>query len=265
VKRKVGAAVGAIISGVVITALVVGGINAGSSRSVEAPPTEVAVATPEASVAPAAKPTSVVTPERPKSPVVVDTKVPTTISTAALPKMVRLPKLTPKVKGATKVKYIGVRGESPAALLDDVVMRSKPHCKEADTLACVFQRPSVRWTERTRLATGACTIVAPKVSSKATVFLPRWVSPKRVQPELVSWWKKMVHHMSWHEAQHIKIQKTYNAKLKTLMVGKSCSSANKIFKKWERSLKAAQDKFDAKDAKWAYPVYTGPGGFYGTL
>ena len=72
----------------------------------------------------------------------------------------------------------------------------------------------------------------------------------------------MVHHMAWHEAQHIKIQKSYDAKLKTLMAGKKCSSANKIFKKWDRSVKAAQDKFDAKDKKWTYPEYTGPGGWY---
>ncbi len=44
-----------------------------------------------------------------------------------------------KVAGATKVKYFTVKGESPAALLDDVVLRSKASCKSADTLACVFE------------------------------------------------------------------------------------------------------------------------------
>ncbi len=176
-----------------------------------------------------------------------------------------MPKLAPKVPGATKVKYFRVHGESPAALLDGTVLHSKSSCKSADTLACVFQRSNVRWTELTRVATGACTVVAPKVNLTSTVYLPRWESPNRVQPALLSWWKKMVDHMAWHEAHHIQIQKSYDAKLKTLMSGKSCSSANKIYKKWQRSLDAAQDKFDATDAKWAYPEYTGPGGFYGTL
>ena len=75
----------------------------------------------------------------------------------------------------------------------------------------------------------------------------------------------MVDHMAWHEGQHIKIQKSYDAKLKSMMAGHKCSTANKIIRSWERSAKAAQDKFDAKDALWPYPEYSGPGGFYGIV
>ena len=74
----------------------------------------------------------------------------------------------------------------------------------------------------------------------------------------------MADHMAWHEGQHIKIQKSYDAKLTKLMAGHRCSSVNAIDKKWKKSLKAAQHKFDAKDALWPYPEYTGPGGYFGT-
>ena len=172
--------------------------------------------------------------------------------------MVPLPKLTGKVAGASTVNYFAVNGQSPDALLDDVVLRSKRNCKSADTLACVLHRRSIRWTNVTRLATGACTIASPKVSARSTVYLPQWVGPKRVQPALLTWWKQMVDHMAWHEAQHIRIEKSYDSKLKSLMVGKKCSSANRIIDNWERSLDAAQTAFDTKDAQWAYPVYAGP-------
>ena len=74
----------------------------------------------------------------------------------------------------------------------------------------------------------------------------------------------MVDHMAWHEGQHIKIQKSYDEKLKKMMVGQECSTAKKIYKNWGEAVHAAHDKFDAKDALWPYPVYTGPGGCFGT-
>lgn len=266
--RKTGAAIVSTIIGVVIVSSVaVSGISARSSDVVAPTASATAPAAADATARPSVTPTPVEIPKPSTSPVVVDTAFPPSDPTAApspITSTVRLPKITEKVGGAAKVKYFRVSGESPIALIDNTVLSSKASCKSADTLACVFPRPSIRWTDRTRIATGACTIVAAQVGIKPIVYLPQWVSPKAVQPELLAWWKKMVDHMAWHEGQHIKIQKSYDAKLKAMMVGDKCSSANKTIKAWERSLKAAQDKFDAKDALWPYPVYAGPGGFYGT-
>ena len=103
------------------------------------------------------------------------------------------------------------------------------------------------------MATGACTIVAPRVTRTSTVYLPRWVSHEAVQPALLAWWQKMVDHMAWHEGQHIKIRKSYDSKLKTLMAGHNCSSANKIIKKWQRSQEAAQSKFTRRTRSGRIP------------
>ena len=276
--RKLGAIVGAIIGVSVAGIVVLSGIGIQSSEGLEPTASAVALATPNATVQATTQPTPVAT-VRPTampapvatvapsvSPVTVATTSPQTAvaaSTASVPSTVRLPKLTARVAGATKIKYFGVKGDSPYALIDNVVQRSKAGCKSSDTLACVSQRWNVRWTERTVFATGTCTIVATQVSLTSTVHLPRWESPKSVQPALLTWWKKMADHMAWHEGQHIKIQKAHDAKLAKLMNGHSCSSAGKIQKHWKRDLRAAQNKFDAKDMLWPYPEYTGPGGWYG--
>jgi predicted secreted Zn-dependent protease len=183
-----------------------------------------------------------------------------TATPSPTPPTVPLPKLTGKVKGATKVKYFRVTGDSPDALLDSTVQKSKAACKSDDTLACVLLRPKIHWTDWTRVATGACTIGSPQVDFVSTVHLPRWKSAARVEPSLLAWWKKMVNHMAWHEGQHISIANRYEAKLAKAMDGQRCSAANKIIKKWFRAERAAQAKFDAKDALWAYPEYISSGG-----
>jgi predicted secreted Zn-dependent protease len=251
------AIISTVIGVVVVGSLAASGLDARSSSVAEPAASQTATQTAGATSPPAPSPTQV-------APTPVASAVPTA-SPSPIAITVSLPELSPKVVGAKKVRYFAVKGDSPAALLDNTVLRSKASCKSTDTLACVFTRPNIRWTERTRLATGACTIVAPKVSYTSTVYLPRWVSPQEVRPELLAWWTKMVDHMAWHEGQHIKIHKSYDAKLKRLMVGHKCSSADKIVDTWERTLKAAQDKFDAKDALWRYPEYPGPGGWFGTV
>ena len=273
--RKVVASVGVIIGAIVVFVAVLGGTSGGSSGSVAPDATEVAVTGPEPTVQPTSRPAPVETPEPSTTPAATTTASPTptptpsptptpTASPPLIPTTVRLPLMKPKVAGATNVNYFGITGESPAALLDDLVRRSRAACKSTDTLACVVQQPRVRWTNRTLLATGACTIVAPHVSLTSTAHLPQWERPKRVQPALLAWWRKVVDHLAWHEAQHIRIQRSYDSKLIRLMVGRKCSSANRIYKSWTRSVRAAQDRFDAKDASWPYPEYTGPGGFYGS-
>ena len=264
--KQAAAIVGAIIGVVIVGSVAVSGSTASSSENLGPTAAEVVVATPDPTNQPTAKATPVATAEPTMSPAASATAAPAapTASPEPIATTVRVPKLTAKVKGATRIKYFGVKGDSPDALLDSTVRKSKAACELGDALACVSLRPNIRWTNRTRVATGACTIVAPKVDLKSTVYLPRWKSGKPVQPALVAWWGKMVDHMAWHEGQHIKIQKKFDAKLPKLMAGRACSSANKIIKKWNKSVRVAQDKFNAKDLLWPYPEYTGPGGWDGT-
>ena len=250
--RKALAIVGAFLGVVVVGGVTVSSISATSPELGAPTADDVAVARPTA-----------VAPRVPASPPAISPATPAPRPSATplpTPTLVPLPKLSEKVKGASKVRYFPVKGDSPAALLDSTVERSEAKCKSDDTLACVLIRPNIRWTDRTRLATGACTIVAPHVSVTSTVNLPRWKSAKPVEPALLAWWSKMVDHMAWHEGQHIKIANRYEAKLINLMAGEKCSSANKIIKKWNKSVRAAQAKFDAKDLLWPYPEYTGTWG-----
>ena len=70
----------------------------------------------------------------------------------------------------------------------------------------------------------------------------------------------MLDHMAWHEGRHIEIQEGHDRKLVRTMAGRNCSAANRVYRKWLRTVDAAQDRFDARDALWPYPVYAGPAG-----
>ncbi len=207
------------------------------------PPSASPTATAAAAAAPTAKPTS--------SPTATPIALPPTGALAANPKT------KVKVAGATKVRYFKVAGSTPDELLASVVASSKAMCHSSDTLACVLDSPVVHWTKRTNLSTGRCRISAEYVTLKSVVSLPVWTKPSKVPPGLVTWWQAMLKHFAWHEGQHIKIEKKYDAKLKSLLVGQPCSAAKKILKKWATKRDAAQDKFDASDRSWSYPAYTG--------
>ncbi len=269
----------AIVGVVLLGAVTVGCGSAELSDGVPASASAVVIADPAPSVRPTGTPppvatvrpiqtpSPVATPEPVASPSAMPSASPAALPTPVAPETpstVRVPRLTAKVPGATQIRYFGVKGSSPDALLTSAVLRSRASCKSNDTLACVFLGGTIRWTARTVGATGACTIVSPQVSRTAVVYLPRWDSPTRVQPALVAWWKKMADHLVWHEGQHIKIRKAYDAKLVRQMQGHSCSSAKAIERRWRHDLQAAQHQFDAKDIRWPYPDYTGPGGWYGT-
>ena len=175
---------------------------------------------------------------------------------ASTPALVDLPKLSPGVAGATRVRYFSIVGDSPGDLLDQTVAKSRKPCKagDANALACVLfntgDSRSITWIERTNGSTGACTVASVSVKRTSTVYLPQWVGPKKVRPALVTWWKTVLRHFAWHELQHIKIQKTHDARLRPLLLGQRCSAVPAIFARWARNVGVAQTKFDAKDASW---------------
>ena len=250
----------AILALLTILTLILGGCG-----SPVAPSPISAVATPAS-----ASPPGPAIPSRPPAATAATTPVAASPGESPSPSLVAvaspiaLPKLSAKVPGATKIRYFPIVGESPGALIDDVVKRSKSYCKSDDTLACVLLTSKPSGTTVTYVATGRCTVRTARIALTSTVSLPRWAGPALVQPELLAWWRLMLDHMAWHEGQHIKIERSYDSKLKSLLVGHTCSSVSSIVKKWKRSLDAAQKRFDQQDLTWPYPDYTGPGGWYGT-
>ena len=168
---------------------------------------------------------------------------------------IRVPELTAKVKGATKVKYFGIRGDLPDALLDSTVRKSKASCKSDDVLACVSVRPDVRWTNRTgrdrrlhdhRAAGDAQGDSAPAALEERRVRASRPLSPGGERWS-TTWPGTRVSTSDPAEVRREAAEADGRQK---------CSSANKIIKKWDRAADAAQAKFDAKDALWPYPSYT---------
>ena len=154
-------------------------------------------------------------------------------------------------------------GESPAELVAQTVAKSAGPCKTRthDALACVSLGGGVHWVNSTNLATGSCTVTSVTTPRNPIVHLPRWTGPQQVRPALVRWWTTVLGHFAWHEGRHIKIQQAYDTKLRPLLLGHRCSSARRIIRRWERTVAAAQARFDAKDFSWQPETsvpYTGP-------
>jgi predicted secreted Zn-dependent protease len=89
------------------------------------------------------------------------------------------------------------------------------------------------------------------------------VGPHRVQPALITWWTQVLDHFAWHEGRHIRIQQSYDRKLRTALLGHACSSARTIIRRWGHRVDAAQHRFDVSDyswqPEWSVP-YAGPQG-----
>lgn len=221
-------------------------------------PTRAAPSTPEQTATPSPAPTPTAT----AAPAPTPTATPTATPTPA-PRLVALPKLSKEIPGAAKIRYFSIVGESPEELVAQTVAKSAGPCKSRthDVLACVSLGGGVHWVNTTNLATGSCTVTSMTTPRNPVVHLPRWTGPQQVRPALVRWWKTVLGHFAWHEGQHIKIQQAYDKKLRPLLVGHKCSSARTIIRRWERTVAAAQDRFDAKDYSWqpeTSVLYTGP-------
>lgn len=179
------------------------------------------------------------------------------------PGTVALPKLSVKIAGATAIRYYSIAGDHPVDLTRQMNKYGPRYCGLSHAVACVDLAPGIDWVTSSNPSTGSCTITSASISLKATVFMPRWTAPARVHPALLTWWRVVLDHLTWHEGQHVKIEKTYLAKMKSDLVGEPCSRGQRVINLWSRRADAAQDDFDTRDRSWQYPAYTGPGGFYG--
>jgi predicted secreted Zn-dependent protease len=174
------------------------------------------------------------------------------------PRRVRLPVISADVPGATRVRYFSIRAENPRQLLRRATKGAGPYCSSHRAVACVSLRTRPRTRYRVDPDTGACRIIDVTVSLQAVVFLPRWTKPRRVYPELVTWWRTVHRHAAWHEGRHIEIQKRHIARLPGMLVGKPCRATKRVLDRWSRTVNAAHDAFDRREKARPLPPYTGP-------
>ena len=179
--------------------------------------------------------------------------------------IVKLPKLAADIAGASAIRYYTIAGDAPIDLVRQMTRKGSTHCSADAALACVHLSVDPRIAYRVNLATGACRITRASPNLSAVVYLPRWAKPARVQRPLLAWWRDVFDHITWHEGQHIRIEKAWMRKLSDRLEGKPCASASRIVRRWAAQVAAAQDAFDAKElATFRYPAYSGPGGWDGT-
>jgi predicted secreted Zn-dependent protease len=100
------------------------------------------------------------------------------------------------------------------------------------------------------------TSIASSVAYQATV--PQWTASASVPQELHAWWLIVLEHIRVHESQHIRIFDEYVGALPARIVGQPCGSWDAIIAQWSADLLAAQSAFDADEADWELPAYTGP-------
>lgn len=152
------------------------------------------------------------------------------------------------VPGASRVHYFAVKGKTPKQLIRSVGRQASKYCG-AHAAACMETRGAkrVKATYVQDPSTGSCTITSVKMPLTYVAHMPRWTAPSRVPAYMAWWWKQNTARIGWHEAQHVKIAKRYEAKLPKMVVGKPCSKYSRITKRWFKSLVAAQNAFDRLD------------------
>jgi predicted secreted Zn-dependent protease len=197
------------------------------------------------------RPTPTPRPERTPG-VLVPLPAPNQPAPAGSSDLVALPMLTISVWNA-QVEYFAISGTSPAELLASAKANANhPHGDSA--MAYVVPSQSFDYS-----TTGpACAVSQFSVMRSYTVHAPQWVAPAVVHPALLGWWQAILDHVAWHEEQHVRIFETNYGTLERELLGQPCEVVQAIIDNWSASLNAAQEAFDASDANWTPPRYTGP-------
>lgn len=175
-------------------------------------------------------------------------------------RLVALPSLKIDVSNAQE-RYFSVSGRTPALILASARKNvpSDPSGRDRDSVAYVGP---VVWEHLPSYvmdqASGACTITGVKSSTRYQATLPRWTSPAKVPAELVSWWRVVLKHIRQHESGHVRIFEKYVDALPSRVVGQPCGKWEARVTAWSADLARAQARYDAAEARWVVPKYTGP-------
>ena len=77
--------------------------------------------------------------------------------------------------------------------------------------------------------------------------IARWAGPSLVPRGLVRWWKATQRYVRDHEAGHVAIDREWNRKLRSQIVGAACSKGQSIIDKWSNQRNAAQEAYDKRE------------------
>lgn len=182
-----------------------------------------------------------------------------TATPAPAPQLVALVPLTVDVWGAAE-RYFAITGDSPDRILASGKANIPSDPSGAERHAMAYAGP-VLWQHQPTyvidVSTGDCTMtgVTSTVAYQATV--PQWTSPESVSPELLAWWQVVLEHIRKHEGQHIHIFTDFVNALPGRVANQPCSAWESIVDQWSADIVSAQAAFDASEAGWVYPRYTG--------
>jgi len=158
-------------------------------------------------------------------------------------------------------RYFSISGSTP----DEIIASAKanipadPSGAERHTMA--YAGP-IAWDHQPSYiqdpATGSCTMTAITSSARYQATIPQWTSAGGVPPELLAWWQQVLEHIREHESEHIRIFEDYLSALPGRIVGQPCDAWDGIISQWSAEVLAAHATFDAAEASWPFPAYTGP-------
>lgn len=197
--------------------------------------------------------------QRPHTSVFAAAPAVTSAPPALATRLVELLPLAVDVWGATE-RYFAVSGNSPEEILTSGNANVPADPSGAERHAMAYAGP-VLWQHQPTYvidaSTGDCTMtgVTSAVAYQAT--LPQWTSPATVQPGLLAWWKVVLEHIRVHEGHHIHIFTDFVNALPGRVTGQPCSAWGAIVDQWSADIVSAQAAFDASEAAWVYPRYSG--------
>ncbi len=189
----------------------------------------------------------------PSSPSAAPSPAPTPSPT---PGFVALPKLSPKVSGAT-MKYYAVVGRTATGLIEAMHARGPA---DTDPDSEILAQAAIHWSYAYRYrvsSAGACLVTSATVTARYTVTLPRWTGPSRVRAELLAWWRLVLDVLRDHEARHVRIYGKWMAQLRERLVGARCGAVTSIVGSVKRGMNAENDRLDDREGTMEWPPYDG--------
>jgi predicted secreted Zn-dependent protease len=177
--------------------------------------------------------------------------------------LVRLPRLSPKVNGAT-VDFFDITGDTAIELVGSVGRGGAKACGlidyewfRGDALpsACTLTRMSdTRQSIKTSVgASGACRVTSADVRASYVIHMPRWTAPAQVPKRLLDWWRLIVDKIADHEAGHIRIGRDYVRRLNARLEGKPCGDVPSIIRSWVTQHAGAQEAYDRAEYAKSWP------------
>lgn len=174
--------------------------------------------------------------------------------------LVALVPLTVDVWNAEE-RYFTISGGTPDLIVASAKANIPSDPSGADRHTMAYAGPTV-WEHQPSYvmdpSTGSCTMTGVASTTRYQATLPQWTSSSNVPPELLAWWQEVLEHIRQHEGEHIRIFADFVSILPARVAGQPCSSWEAIVNAWSAEVVNAQAAFDAVEAGWAFPVYTGP-------